>query len=58
MKPVMSSSGKGQLKLDSAVDVQAAWDYAASGGRVDAGRVIAEGFMDFDHEITCSPCAR
>ncbi len=48
----MSSSGKGQSKLDSALDVKAAWDYAAAGGRVDAGRVIAEGFIDFDYEIT------
>jgi len=52
VKPVMSSSGKGQSKLDAASDVQAAWDYAAAGGRVDAGRVIAEGFIDFDYEIT------
>jgi phosphoribosylglycinamide formyltransferase 2 len=52
VKPVMSSSGKGQSKLDSAADVAAAWDYAASGSRVDAGRVIAEGFIDFDYEIT------
>jgi len=52
VKPVMSSSGKGQSKLDSASDVAAAWAYAASGGRVDAGRVIAEGFIDFDYEIT------
>ncbi|TXG02272.1 formate-dependent phosphoribosylglycinamide formyltransferase [Massilia arenae] len=52
VKPVMSSSGKGQSKLDSAGDVQAAWAYAAAGGRVDAGRVIAEGFIDFDYEIT------
>jgi phosphoribosylglycinamide formyltransferase 2 len=52
VKPVMSSSGKGQSKLDSAADVRAAWDYAAAGGRVDAGRVIAEGFIDFDYEIT------
>jgi len=52
IKPVMSSSGKGQSKLDAAGDVQAAWAYAAAGGRVDAGRVIAEGFIDFDYEIT------
>ena len=52
VKPVMSSSGKGQSKLDSAADVQDAWQYAASGGRVDAGRVIVEGFIDFDYEIT------
>ena len=52
VKPVMSSSGKGQSKLDAAGDVQAAWDVAARGGRVDTGRVIAEGFIDFDYEIT------
>lgn len=52
VKPVMSSSGKGQSRLDSAADVAAAWEAAASGGRVDAGRVIAEGFIDFDYEIT------
>jgi phosphoribosylglycinamide formyltransferase 2 len=52
VKPVMSSSGKGQSKLDSAADVAHAWEYAASGSRVDAGRVIVEGFIDFDYEIT------
>jgi phosphoribosylglycinamide formyltransferase 2 len=52
VKPVMSSSGKGQSKLDSADDVENAWNYAAAGGRVDAGRVIVEGFIDFDYEIT------
>jgi phosphoribosylglycinamide formyltransferase 2 len=52
VKPVMSSSGKGQSRLDSAADVEKAWDYAAAGGRVDAGRVIVEGFIDFDYEIT------
>jgi phosphoribosylglycinamide formyltransferase 2 len=52
VKPVMSSSGKGQSKLNGASDVAAAWAYAASGGRVDAGRVIAEGFIDFEYEIT------
>jgi phosphoribosylglycinamide formyltransferase 2 len=52
VKPVMSSSGKGQSKLDSADDVLKAWDYAATGSRVDAGRVIVEGFVDFDYEIT------
>jgi phosphoribosylglycinamide formyltransferase 2 len=52
VKPVMSSSGKGQSKLDSAADVEQAWSYAASGSRVDAGRVIVEGFIDFDYEIT------
>lgn len=52
IKPVMSSSGKGQSKVDSADDVAAAWDYAASGSRVNQGRVIVEGFIDFDYEIT------
>jgi phosphoribosylglycinamide formyltransferase 2 len=52
IKPVMSSSGKGQSKIDSAAEVKAAWDYAAAGSRVDAGRVIVEGFIDFDYEIT------
>jgi phosphoribosylglycinamide formyltransferase 2 len=52
VKPVMSSSGKGQSKLDGPQEVKAAWDYAASGSRVDAGRVIVEGFIDFDYEIT------
>jgi phosphoribosylglycinamide formyltransferase 2 len=52
VKPVMSSSGKGQSKLDSAADVRSAWEYAAAGGRVDAGRVIVEGFIDFEYEIT------
>ncbi|HEX5674010.1 MAG TPA: formate-dependent phosphoribosylglycinamide formyltransferase [Azonexus sp.] len=52
VKPVMSSSGKGQSKVDDASQLQAAWDYAASGGRVDKGRVIVEGVIDFDYEIT------
>lgn len=52
VKPVMSSSGKGQSLLRGPDDVQKAWDYAASGGRVDSGRVIVEGFVDFDYEIT------
>jgi phosphoribosylglycinamide formyltransferase 2 len=52
VKPVMSSSGKGQSRLDSAADVEHAWQHAAAGGRVDAGRVIVEGFIDFDYEIT------
>jgi phosphoribosylglycinamide formyltransferase 2 len=52
VKPVMSSSGKGQSKVDGPDEVKAAWEYAASGGRVDAGRVIVEGFVDFDYEIT------
>jgi phosphoribosylglycinamide formyltransferase 2 len=52
VKPVMSSSGKGQSKVDSEEDLAGAWHYAASGGRVDKGRVIVEGFIDFDYEIT------
>ncbi len=52
VKPVMSSSGKGQSKLDGPADVQKAWDYAMAGGRVQRGRVIVEGFIDFDYEIT------
>jgi phosphoribosylglycinamide formyltransferase 2 len=52
VKPVMSSSGKGQSLLRGPDDVQKAWDYAASGGRVNQGRVIVEGFVDFDYEIT------
>ncbi len=52
VKPVMSSSGKGQSLLKSASDVEAAWNYAAAGSRVDHGRVIVEGFVDFDYEIT------
>ena len=48
----MSSSGKGQSVLRSPADVKPAWDYAAAGGRVDNGRVIVEGFVDFDYEIT------
>lgn len=52
VKPVMSSSGKGQSKLDGEADVKTAWEYAAAGGRVDSGRVIVEGFIDFDYEIT------
>lgn len=52
VKPVMSSSGKGQSKVDGPDDVDRAWSYAATGGRVDSGRVIVEGFVDFDYEIT------
>lgn len=52
IKPVMSSSGKGQSKIDSAAEVEDAWNYAAAGGRVNSGRVIVEGFIDFDYEIT------
>ena len=52
IKPVMSSSGKGQSKIDGPAEVETAWNYAASGSRVNAGRVIVEGFIDFDYEIT------
>ena len=52
IKPVMSSSGKGQSVVRGPEDVSAAWDYALTGGRVDLGRVIVEGFVDFDYEIT------
>ena len=51
-KPVMSSSGKGQSRIDGPADVRKAWDYAMAGGRVAHGRVIVEGFIDFDYEIT------
>ncbi|WP_114764355.1 formate-dependent phosphoribosylglycinamide formyltransferase [Vibrio rhodolitus] len=51
-KPVMSSSGKGQSVIKSADDVEKAWQYAQEGGRTGAGRVIVEGFIDFDYEIT------
>jgi phosphoribosylglycinamide formyltransferase 2 len=52
VKPVMSSSGKGQSKIDGPADVKTAWDYAMSGGRVGPGRIIVEGFIAFDYEIT------
>ena len=52
VKPVMSSSGKGQSRIDGPADVKKAWDYAMSGGRVGPGRIIVEGFIDFDYEIT------
>ena len=52
VKPVMSSSGKGQSRIDTPADVKTAWDYAMAGGRVAGGRVIVEGFVDFDYEIT------
>jgi phosphoribosylglycinamide formyltransferase 2 len=52
VKPVMSSSGKGQSKIAGPGDVKTAWDYAMAGGRVSHGRVIVEGFIDFDYEIT------
>jgi len=52
VKPVMSSSGKGQSKIDGPADVPEAWRHAMAGGRVSHGRVIVEGFIDFDYEIT------
>lgn len=52
IKPVMSSSGKGQSVLRSEADIAAAWEYAQVGGRAGKGRVIVEGFVDFDYEIT------
>lgn len=52
VKPVMSSSGKGQSTLRSAADVDAAWAHAIGGGRVAGQRVIVEGFVDFEYEIT------
>jgi len=52
IKPVMSSSGKGQSTVNSADDLQASWDYAKSGSRVDRGRAIVEQMIHFDYEIT------
>ena len=52
VKPVMSSSGHGQSTVRSEDAIDAAWDYAQTGGRAGAGRVIVEGFVDFDYEIT------
>ena len=52
IKPTMSSSGKGQSRITEQTQVQAAWDYAAKGGRVNLGVVIVEGQIDFDYEIT------
>jgi phosphoribosylglycinamide formyltransferase 2 len=52
VKPIMSSSGKGQSVVKTADDIQKAWDYAQEGGRAGKGRVIIEGFVDFDYEIT------
>ena len=52
VKPVMSSSGKGQSMIDALEDAGNAWAYAQSGGRVDTARVIVEGRIDFDFEIT------
>lgn len=52
VKPIMSSSGKGQSTVKTEADIQPAWDYAQQGGRAGAGKVIVEGFVDFDYEIT------
>jgi len=52
IKPVMSSSGKGQSRVTNPAEVAPAWDYAASGGRVNKGKVIVEGQIDFEYEIT------
>ncbi len=52
IKPIMSSSGKGQSMVRSESDIDTAWDYAQQGGRAGKGKVIVEGFVDFDYEIT------
>ncbi len=52
VKPVMSSSGKGQSRLESASDIESAWEYAMNSGRVNRGRVIVESVVEFDYEIT------
>ncbi len=52
VKPIMSSSGKGQSVIKTEQDIDKAWHYAQEGGRAGAGRVIVEGFIDFDYEIT------
>jgi phosphoribosylglycinamide formyltransferase 2 len=52
IKPTMSSSGKGQSMVKSASELEAAWQHAKSGGRTDTGKVIVEGAVDFDYEIT------
>ncbi|WP_087017729.1 formate-dependent phosphoribosylglycinamide formyltransferase [Thaumasiovibrio subtropicus] len=52
VKPIMSSSGKGQSVIRTEADIESAWQYAQEGGRAGAGRVIVEGFVDFDYEIT------
>ncbi|MES9940840.1 MAG: formate-dependent phosphoribosylglycinamide formyltransferase [Candidatus Thiodiazotropha sp. 6PLUC2] len=52
VKPIMSSSGKGQSTIKSEADIEKSWTYAQEGGRAGAGRVIVEGFVDFDYEIT------
>jgi len=52
VKPIMSSSGKGQSVIRDTSEIDAAWRYAQEGGRAGAGKVIVEGFVDFDYEIT------
>lgn len=52
VKPIMSSSGKGQSTIRQTSDINTAWDYAQAGGRSGAGKVIIEGFVEFDYEIT------
>lgn len=52
VKPIMSSSGKGQSTIKQPSDIDVAWNYAQEGGRSGAGKVIIEGFVDFDYEIT------
>ena len=52
VKPIMSSSGKGQSTIRKLADINPAWEYAQQGGRTGAGKVIVEGFVDFDYEIT------
>jgi phosphoribosylglycinamide formyltransferase 2 len=52
IKPIMSSSGKGQSTIKTQADINTAWNYAQEGGRTGAGKVIVEGFVDFDYEIT------
>jgi phosphoribosylglycinamide formyltransferase 2 len=52
VKPIMSSSGKGQSTIKTEADIETSWVYAQEGGRTGAGRVIVEGFVDFDYEIT------
>ena len=52
IKPIMSSSGKGQSVVKTGADIEASWNYAQEGGRAGKGKVIVEGFVDFDYEIT------
>ncbi|EAS40417.1 formate-dependent phosphoribosylglycinamide formyltransferase [Photobacterium profundum] len=52
VKPIMSSSGKGQSVIKTPADIEASWQYAQEGGRAGTGRVVVEGFIKFDYEIT------